>query len=164
MYPQMLYNLTDLQQDAYRRFKMGPKDTLNTLQNLYERHKIVTYPRTDSNYLTNDMVDTIKERLQALLATEYKAHVRELMSQSFSPKMNIFNDGKVSDHHAIIPTEVRPSLDQLSQRELKIYTIIVQRFLETLMKPYEYENVVINFGIKDLIFTLKENIPKTIRF
>ena len=50
------------------------------------------------------------------------------MSQSFSPKMNIFNDGKVSDHHAIIPTEVRPSLDQLSQRELKIYTIIVQRF------------------------------------
>ncbi|MEJ7283983.1 DNA topoisomerase, partial [Staphylococcus epidermidis] len=78
-------------------------DTLNTLQNLYERHKIVTYPRTDSNYLTNDMVDTIKERLQALLATEYKAHVRELMSQSFSPKMNIFNDGKVSDHHAIIP-------------------------------------------------------------
>ena len=86
MYPQMLYNLTDLQQDAYRRLKMGPKDTLNTLQNLYERHKIVTYPRTDSNYLTNDMVDTIKERLQALLATEYKAHVRELMSQSFSPK------------------------------------------------------------------------------
>ncbi|MCC2081957.1 DNA topoisomerase III [Staphylococcus capitis] len=164
MYPQMLYNLTDLQQDAYRRFKMGPKDTLNTLQNLYERHKIVTYPRTDSNYLTNDMVDTIKERLQALLATEYKAHVRELMSQSFSPKMNIFNDGKVSDHHAIIPTEVRPSLDQLSQRELKIYTIIVQRFLETLMKPYEYENVVINFGIKDLIFTLKENIPKQLGF
>ena len=72
----------------------------------------------------------------------------ENLSQSFSPKMNIFNDGKVSDHHAIIPTEVRPSLDQLSQRELKIYTIIVQRFLETLMKPYEYENVVINFGYK----------------
>ncbi|MEJ7543151.1 DNA topoisomerase, partial [Staphylococcus intermedius] len=72
--------------------------------------------------------------------------------------------GKVSDHHAIIPTEVRPSLDQLSQRELKIYTIIVQRFLETLMKPYEYENVVINFGIKDLIFTLKENIPKQLGF
>ena len=84
MYPQMLYNLTDLQQDAYRRFKMGPKDTLNTLQNLYERHKIVTYPRTDSNYLTNDMVDTIKERLQALLATEYKAHVRELESVIFT--------------------------------------------------------------------------------
>ena len=59
-YPQQLYNLTDLQQDMYRRYKIGPKETLNTLQNLYERHKVVTYPRTDSNYLTTDMVDTMK--------------------------------------------------------------------------------------------------------
>lgn len=164
MFSQSLYNLTDLQQDAYRRFKMSPKETLNTLQNLYERHKLVTYPRTDSNYLTNDMASTIKERLQALLATEYKAQIRELMSQSFSPKMSIFNDAKVSDHHAIIPTELRPSLEQLSQREFKIYKLIVERFLENLMKPYEYENVVINFGIKDLLFILKENIPKQLGF
>ncbi|MEJ7485564.1 DNA topoisomerase, partial [Staphylococcus hominis] len=85
-----------------------------TLQNLYERHKLVTYPRTDSNYLTTDMVSTIKERLQALLATEYKENIRVLMSQSYSTKMNIFNNQKVSDHHAIIPTEIRPDLSQLS--------------------------------------------------
>ncbi|MCZ6925498.1 MAG: DNA topoisomerase, partial [Rickettsia endosymbiont of Ixodes persulcatus] len=111
-YPRSLYNLTDLQQDAYHRYKMGPKETLNTLQNLYERHKLVTYPRTDSNYLTTDMVSTIKERLQALLATEYKENIRTLMSQSYSTKMNIFNNQKVSDHHAIIPTEIRPDLSQ----------------------------------------------------
>ena len=93
-YPRSLYNLTDLQQDAYHRYKMGPKETLNTLQNLYERHKLVTYPRTDSNYLTTDMVSTIKERLQALLATEYKENIRALMSQSYSTKMNIFNNQK----------------------------------------------------------------------
>ncbi len=164
LYPQQLYNLTDLQQDAYRRFKMGPKETLNTLQHLYERHKIVTYPRTDSNYLTHDMVSTIKERLQALLATNYKSQVRELIGQSFSPKMSIFNDSKVSDHHAIIPTEVRPSLEQLSQREFKIYMLIVERFLESLMKPYEYEGVTVNFEVGDLMFSLKENIPKQLGF
>ena len=63
----LLFNLTDLQQEAYKRYKMGPKETLNTLQHLYERHKLVTYPRTDSNYLTDDMVDTIQERLRQFL-------------------------------------------------------------------------------------------------
>ena len=62
---------------------MGPKETLNTLQHLYERHKLVTYPRTDSNYLTDDMVDTIQERLRAILATDFKSHVRDLISKSF---------------------------------------------------------------------------------
>ena len=105
-YAQPLFNLTDLQQEAYKRYKMGPKETLNTLQHLYERHKLVTYPRTDSNYLTDDMVDTIQERLRAILATDYKSHVRDLISESFSSKMHIFNNQKVSDHHAIIPTEL----------------------------------------------------------
>ncbi|MBM6014467.1 DNA topoisomerase III, partial [Staphylococcus epidermidis] len=103
-------------QEGYKHYKMGPKETLNTLQHLYERHKLVTYPRTDSNYLTDDMVDTIQERLRAILATDYKSHVRDLISESFSSKMHIFNNQKVSDHHAIIPTEVRPSIEQLSQR------------------------------------------------
>ena len=85
-HPKPLYNLTDLQQEAYQRYKMGPKETLNTIQNLYERHKVLTYPRTDSNYLTDDMVDTIKERLYALLATDYKSQVKSLL-QSYSSKM-----------------------------------------------------------------------------
>lgn len=70
----------------YRRYKIGPKETLNTLQSLYERHKVVTYPRTDSNYLTTDMVDTMKERIQATMATTYKDQARPLMSKTFSSK------------------------------------------------------------------------------
>ena len=163
-YAQPLFNLTDLQQEAYKRYKMGPKETLNTLQHLYERHKLVTYPRTDSNYLTDDMVDTIQERLRAILATDYKSHVRDLISESFSSKMHIFNNQKVSDHHAIIPTEVRPSIEQLSQREFKIYMLIAERFLENLMNPYLYEVLTIHAQLKDYHFVLKEKIPKQLGY
>lgn len=163
-YAQPLFNLTDLQQEAYKRYKMGPKETLNTLQHLYERHKLVTYPRTDSNYLTDDMVDTIQERLRAILATDYKSHVRDLISKSFSSKMHIFNNQKVSDHHAIIPTEVRPSIEQLSQREFKIYMLIAERFLENLMNPYLYEVLTIHAQLKDYHFVLKEKIPKQLGY
>ena len=163
-YAQPLFNLTDLQQEAYKRYKMGPKETLNTLQHLYERHKLVTYPRTDSNYLTHDMVDTIQERLRAILATDYKSHVRDLISETFSSKMHIFNNQKVSDHHAIIPTEVRPSIEQLSQREFKIYMLIAERFLENLMNPYLYEVLTIHAQLKDYNFVLKEKIPKQLGY
>lgn len=163
-YAQSLFNLTDLQQEAYKRYKMGPKETLNTLQHLYERHKLVTYPRTDSNYLTHDMVDTIQERLRAILATDYKSHVRDLISETFSSKMHIFNNQKVSDHHAIIPTEVRPSIEQLSQREFKIYMLIAERFLENLMNPYLYEVLTIHAQLKGYHFVLKEKIPKQLGY
>lgn len=163
-YAQPLFNLTDLQQEAYKRYKMGPKETLNTLQHLYEIHKLVTYPRTDSNYLTHDMVDTIQERLRAILATDYKSHVRDLISETFSSKMHIFNNQKVSDHHAIIPTEVRPSIEQLSQREFKIYMLIAERFLENLMNPYLYEVLTIHAQLKGYHFVLKEKIPKQLGY
>ncbi|WP_411756869.1 DNA topoisomerase III [Staphylococcus epidermidis] len=163
-YAQPLFNLTDLQQEAYKRYKMGPKETLNTLQHLYERHKLVTYPRTDSNYLTHDMVDTIQERLRAILATDYKSHVRDLISETFSSKMHIFNNQKVSDHHAIIPTEIRPSIEQLSQREFKIYMLIAERFLENLMNPYLYEVLTIHAQLKGYHFVLKEKIPKQLGY
>lgn len=163
-YAQPLFNLTDLQQEAYKRYKMGPKETLNTLQHLYERHKLVTYPRTDSNYLTHDMVDTIQERLRAILATDYKSHVRDLISETFSSKMHFFNNQKVSDHHAIIPTEVRPSIEQLSQREFKIYMLIAERFLENLMNPYLYEVLTIHAQLKGYHFVLKEKIPKQLGY
>ncbi|MCG1081022.1 DNA topoisomerase III [Staphylococcus epidermidis] len=163
-YAQPLFNLTDLQQEAYKRYKMGPKETLNTLQHLYESHKLVTYPRTDSNYLTHDMVDTIQERLRAILATDYKSHVRDLISETFSSKMHIFNNQKVSDHHAIIPTEVRPSIEQLSQREFKIYMLIAERFLENLMNPYLYEVLTIHAQLKGYHFVLKEKIPKQLGY
>ena len=106
----------------------------------------------------------IQERLRAILATDYKSHVRDLISESFSSKMHIFNNQKVSDHHAIIPTEVRPSIEQLSQREFKIYMLIAERFLENLMNPYLYEVLTIHAQLKDYNFVLKEIIPKQLGY
>ncbi|WP_436880515.1 DNA topoisomerase III [Staphylococcus haemolyticus] len=163
-HPKPLYNLTDLQQEAYQRYKMGPKETLNTIQNLYERHKVLTYPRTDSNYLTDDMVDTIKERLYALLATDYKSQVKSLLGQSYSSKMRIFNNHKVSDHHAIIPTEVRPDMQSLSNRESKIYMMVAERFLESLMAPHEYEAVRVNVTVGQHIFVFNEKVTRQLGY
>lgn len=163
-HPKPLYNLTDLQQEAYQRYKMGPKETLNTIQNLYERHKVLTYPRTDSNYLTDDMVDTIKERLYALLATDYKSQVKSLLGQSYSSKMRIFKNHKVSDHHAIIPTEVRPDMQSLSNRESKIYMMVAERFLESLMVPHEYEAVRVNVTVGQHIFAFNEKVTRQLGY
>lgn len=163
-HPKPLYNLTDLQQEAYQRYKMGPKETLNTIQNLYERHKVLTYPRTDSNYLTDDMVDTIKERLYALLATDYKSQVKSLLGQSYSSKMRIFKNHKVSDHHTIIPTEVRPDMQSLSNRESKIYMMVAERFLESLMAPHEYEAVRVNVTVGQHIFAFNEKVTRQLGY
>lgn len=163
-YPQQLYNLTDLQQDAYKRFHLGPKETLNTLQTLYERHKLVTYPRTDSNYLTDDMVDTLKDRLKAIMATSLKDMAKAQMSQTFSSKQRFVNNNKVSDHHAIIPTEVRPDINQLSQRESKIYMMIAQRYLENLMPPHEYEAIAIELKVGQHTFTFKDKVTTKLGF
>ncbi|MCH4357093.1 DNA topoisomerase III [Staphylococcus haemolyticus] len=163
-HPKPLYNLTDLQQEAYQRYKMGPKETLNTIQNLYERHKVLTYPRTDSNYLTDDMVDTIKERLYALLATDNKSQVKSLLGQSYSSKMRIFKNHKVSDHHAIIPTEVRPDMQSLSNRESKIYMMVAERFLESLMAPHEYEAVRVNVTVGQHIFAFNEKVTRQLGY
>lgn len=157
-YPAKLYSLTDLQQEAYQRYHMGAKETLNTLQSLYERHKLATYPRTDSNYLTDDMIDTFKERLQALLATEYKEQVRPLVNKKFSPKMHIINNQKVSDHHAVIPTEIRPDMNALSQREQKIYMMIAERFIENLLPPYEYDAVSVTCNIEGETFEFQDKV------
>ncbi|WP_114602856.1 DNA topoisomerase III [Staphylococcus sp. EZ-P03] len=163
-YPAKLFSLTDLQQEAYQRYRMGAKETLNTLQNLYERHKLVTYPRTDSNYLTDDMVETFKERLQALLATEYKDAVRPLVNKTFSPKMGIVNNQKVSDHHAIIPTEIRPNMNDLSQREQKLYLMIAERFVENLLPPYEFEAVKVVAKVGNKTFELQDKVAKQLGF
>ncbi|WP_210123415.1 DNA topoisomerase III [Staphylococcus sp. GDX8P106P-2] len=163
-YAPKLFNLTDLQQEAYKRYHFGPKETLNVLQTLYERHKLVTYPRTDSNYLTDDMVSTLKDRIQAIMGTSLKEIAKSQIAQSFSTNEKFINNQKVSDHHAIIPTEVRPDMNQLSQRETKIYLMIAQRFLENLMPPHEYEAVSINIAAGNYKFEFKDKVTKKLGF
>ena len=142
-YPQALYDLTTLQRDANVRYGMSASETLRTMQNLYERHKAVTYPRTDSRYLTSDMVSTLSERVKASGIGEYRKVAQDILRGGIQSRKSFVDDKKVSDHHAIIPTEVSVIYDQLSSNEKRIYTMIVERFLEILMSPYEYEAISI---------------------
>ena len=100
-----LYDLTSLQQEANKRFGFSPKETLNIMQRQYENHKVLTYPRTDSRYLTTDMVGTLAERLRACSVGPYKKLASTLARQKISGNKSFVDNSKVSDHHAIIPTE-----------------------------------------------------------
>lgn len=135
------YDLTELQRDANHRFGFTAKKTLNVLQNLYEQHKLVTYPRTDSKYLTKDMENTMYDRLLAV-KDAYKEEVQPVLSRKGNIlAKRVINDAKVTDHHAIIPTDERPTLPDLSADERKIYDLIVKRFLTLFYPVYEYETV-----------------------
>lgn len=137
----LLYDLTELQREANRRYQYSAKETLNIMQRLYENHKVLTYPRTDSRYLSSDIVPTIKERLQACGAGPYRKLAGKVMNQQFSAKAGFVNDSKVSDHHAIIPTEQFVQLDHMTVDERRIYDLVVRRFLAVLYPPYEYQQI-----------------------
>ncbi|MFD7525596.1 DNA topoisomerase III [Paenibacillus chitinolyticus] len=138
--PQPLaYDLTELQRDANRRFGFSAKHTLSTLQRLYEQHKLVTYPRTDSRYLTSDMTGTLKERLQSVAVGPYAPLAKPLMKGQLPVSKRIVDDSKVSDHHAIIPTDEYVNLSALSADERKLYDLIVRRFLALFYPAARYE-------------------------
>ncbi|TYR80717.1 DNA topoisomerase III [Priestia megaterium] len=134
------YDLNELQRDANKRFGFSAKKTLNVLQKLYEHHKLVTYPRTDSRYLTTDMVATMKERLESI-ASAYKAEVRPLLSKQIQLPKRVVNNEKVSDHHAIIVTDQPVFLQDLSADERKLYDLIAKRFISLFYPIHEYEVV-----------------------
>ena len=152
--PKPLYNLTDIQQVASALFGLSPKQTLNIIQRLYESHKVLTYPRTDSRYLTTDMKNTLADRLRAI-GGDYKEITAKLLHEKNFNTKRIINNSKVSDHHAIIPTEQKPNYMSLSDTELKIYNLIVKRFLENLLPDYKYEETSYSFKLDNKVFTAK---------
>lgn len=156
-YPDKLYDLTNLQRDANVRFGFSAKETLNIMQSLYERHKVLSYPRTDSRYLTQDIVATIPERLKAMNTSKYREYISKI-NKDIRGSKNFVDDTKVSDHHAIIPTEEPLRLEELNSKELKIYDLVAKRFLSHLMKAYEYEEIKISAKYKDYNFTAKGKI------
>ncbi|CEG25639.1 DNA topoisomerase III [Bacillus sp. B-jedd] len=156
--PQPLpYDLTELQRDANKRFGFSAKKTLNTMQRLYEQYKLVTYPRTDSRYLTTDMEATMADRLGAI-AGAYKEEARPVLGKSQVLAKRVFNNTKVTDHHAIIPTEERPNLSELESDERKIYDLIVRRFLTLFYPAYEYETVLFEVDAAGETFTTRETV------
>ena len=139
--PPAAYDLTELQRDANRKYAYSAKETLSLMQSLYERHKLVTYPRTDSRYITKDLVSTLPERLRSVCVGHYKEIAQQLMKTRPLSTGYLVNDAKVSDHHAIIPTEESADLYRLSPEERNIYDLVVRRFLAVLMPPLAYDEI-----------------------
>ncbi|RRJ63915.1 DNA topoisomerase III [Paenibacillus oralis] len=137
----LAYDLTELQRDANRLLGFSAKQTSNVLQRLYEQHKLVTYPRTDSRYLTADMADTLKERLTSVAVGPYAPLARPLLRKSLPLSKRIVDDSKVTDHHAIIPTEQTVLLNALSTEERKLYDLIVRRFISLFYPPARFDQV-----------------------
>ena len=137
--PPALYDLTELQREANKRFDFSAKETLRIMQGLYESHKVLTYPRTDSRYLSSDIVETLEERVKAVALGNYQSVANKILQKPIKGNKNFVNDGKVSDHHAIIPTEQRVQISKMSDAERKIYDLVVKRFLSVLLPPFEYE-------------------------
>lgn len=161
-YAPLLYDLTELQRDANRFFQYSAKETLNIMQRLYETHKVLTYPRTDSRYITTDVVDTLSERLQAISIGPYRMFTKSLLRQTFSTKASYVNNAKVSDHHAIIPTEQYVQLDHMTIEERKIYDLVVKRFLAVLSPAYEYEQTTITLQVEGESFETKGQLVKSL--
>ena len=127
-----LYDLTELQRDANKKFGFSAKETLNIMQRLYENHKVLTYPRTDSRYIGSDIVPTIKERLKACAVGPYRKIAGPLSMRPVKANKSFVDDKKVSDHHAIIPTEQFVQLDHMTNEERKIYDLVIRRFCGVL--------------------------------
>jgi len=142
-----LYDLTELQRDANKIFGYSAKETLKIMQGLYESHKVLTYPRTDSRYLSSDIVSTLPERLKACGVGEYRPLANKVLTKPIKPSKAFVDDSKVSDHHAIIPTEGYVNYSSFSDKERKIYDLVVKRFLAVLFPAHEYEQLTLQATI-----------------
>lgn len=137
--PPLLYDLTELQRDANKKYGYTAQDTLTHAQALYERHKLITYPRTDSRYLSKDMKDTVKQTLQKLSTPPYKEYVDPLLNgKPLKFSKRIIDDKKITDHHAIIPTENTPNITALPTEIRNIYHLIAKRFICVFYPKFEF--------------------------
>lgn len=156
-YAPLPYDLTELQQEANARYGFSAKKTLSIVQSLYEFHKIVSYPRTDSKYLTRDMKETMDERLQAV--ADFSPQAKSLAkTHAKVQQTSVFNDAKVSDHHGLLPTEQRARYEKLSNDESKIYQMIVTRFLGLFLPAYvtRQQTITVTFGSAQFVFRQQE--------
>lgn len=145
--PPAAYDLTELQRDANKKYGYSAKQTLSLMQSLYETHKLLTYPRTDSRYITKDVAATLPERLRAIAIGPYKDAASAVLHSKPLQTKYIVNDAKVTDHHAIIPTEQYVDLNKLSREERHIYDLVVRRFIAVLSAPFEYDEVQVKITV-----------------
>ena len=156
-----LYDLTELQRDCNRIWGYSAKQTLSIMQRLYENHKVLTYPRTDSRYISTDIVETIPERLRAISFGDYRVLVNSILNGKLVLAKNVVDNTKVSDHHAIIPTEQSPNFMRFSIEEKNIYNLVVKRFLSVMMPAFEYFQTNITADINGERFITKGKVIKS---
>lgn len=159
--PPAAYDLTELQRDANKKYGYSAKQTLSLMQSLYETHKLLTYPRTDSRYITKDVAATLPERLKAIAIGPYKDAANAVLRSKPIPLKYIVNDAKVTDHHAIIPTEQYVDLNKLSREERHIYDLVVRRFIAVLNAPFEYDEVQVTVTVNGRKFYAKGQSVKS---
>ncbi len=156
-----LYDLTELQRDANKKFGFSAKETLNIMQRLYENHKVLTYPRTDSRYIGTDIMPTVSERLKACAVGPYRKMAGSLSMRPLKGNKSFLDDKKVNDHHAIIPTEQFVQLDHMTNDERKIYDLVIRRFCAVFYPAFEYEQTTVEAELNGECFTAKGKIVKS---
>ncbi len=156
----LAYDLTELQRDANIQLGFSAKDTLDVLQRLYEVHKIVSYPRTDSRYITKDIVATLPDRLFALGGTKFGEIALRYKAEGFVVDEERFvQEALVTDHHAIIPTEQKVKVDALSSEEEKLWSLIALRYLEVLSPSYKYKTTTAVIDCEGFKFKTRLTLP-----
>ena len=150
-----MYDLTELQRDGNKFFGYSAKETLNIMQKLYEQHKVLTYPRTDSRYISSDIVGTLPERLKACGIGEYRSLAGKILNKPIKATKAFVDDSKVSDHHAIIPTESYVNFSAFTDKERKIYDLVVKRFLAVFFPAFEYEQLTLHAKIGNQNFAAR---------
>ncbi|WP_066639528.1 DNA topoisomerase III [Desulfolucanica intricata] len=158
--PPLAYDLTELQRDANKRFGYSAHKTLSVLQNLYEKYKVVTYPRTDSRYLTSDIVPTLMQRLKCIAVGPYVELIKPLTGKSLRITKRLVDNSKVTDHHAIIPTTEKVNLQAFTTEEKNIYDLIARRFISVFYPSLKYQQTTINSHVEGEFFYSSGKIIK----
>lgn len=163
--PPLAYDLTELQRDANTLLGFSAKQTLDTLQRLYEVHKIVTYPRTDSRYITEDIVPTLTDRILALTSTELLPKCADLLKKGIRKDLSgLVDNSQVSDHHALLPTEQKVDVSKLSEDEHSLWLLVVTRFLETLSSDYVYNTTTVRCEVEGEQFNARLTVPSSLGY
>jgi DNA topoisomerase-3 len=152
--PPLLYDLTTLQREANSRFGFSASRTLGAAQALYDQHKLLTYPRTNSRFLSGDMAGQLKSVVSGVGAgaAEYASPARYVLGLDRLPLGRVVNDAKVTDHHAIIPTEGDHDLARLSRDERRIYDMVARRFLAVFHPAAKFERTVVETRVGEHLF------------
>lgn len=150
--PAKLFNLSSLQGEANSKFGFDPSETLDIAQSLYDNHKILSYPRTESEVIGTEHVKLLPSILDAINIAPYDTFVQKVISDGIPTSKRMVNDKELSDHHALIPTEIKPDLSKLNDKERKLFDLIVKRFIAAFYTAAVYEKTEVVTQVEDETF------------